>query len=372
MSLNILQTIKYFHPSKGGMESVLVNLINGVSNLNDKINFTVYTNNHESSLHRNEFYLDSTKIIQEPSPFKIKSQPTTFFYSKLNYLIGISDVVHHHFPFPNMEISLLFNLESLKRKKFIITWHANIENTRWGIFKLFYFPIIEKLLNVCDFIVVTSPQLLENSSLLNKFKSKIVVIPLSFNSQILLSDFVDKDIFDAKKFKLLFVGKLRDYKGLKYLIRAFTQIEATLSIVGEGELENELKKLVKELFLEDKVIFFKGLSDEKLYQIYQESHLFVLPSINEAEAFGVVQLEAMAFGLPVINTNLKSGVPYVSISGITGITVEPKSTPQLIQAINKIINDKSLYKEYSINAKKRAKLFSETEMAKSYLSLYES
>jgi glycosyltransferase involved in cell wall biosynthesis len=372
MSLKVLQTIKYFYPSKGGMESVLINLINGVVKLNDKIDFTVYTNNHESSFYLKKRNCGTTKIIQEPSFFRVKSQPLNLFYSNLNDLIKKSDVVHHHLPFPNMEISLLLNLNLLKKKKFIITWHANVENTRWGKLKWFYFLVVEKLLKVCDFIVVTSPQLLENSELLNRFRSKVVVIPLSFNSKISLNNSAEKEFFHVDKFKVLFVGKLREYKGLKYLIHAFKEIDATLFIVGEGELESELKKLVKDLSLENKVVFLKGLSDNELYKIYQEVHLFVLPSINEAEAFGVVQLEAMAFGLPVINTNLKSGVPYVSISGKTGITVKPKSTTQLVEAINKVINDRYLYKEYSINAKERVKLFSEKEMAKSYLSLYES
>jgi rhamnosyl/mannosyltransferase len=353
------------------MESVLINLINGVLHLTNKIDLTVYTNNHKSSWKLNELYFGTTKIIQEPSLFKIKSQPLKFSYSKLNYLIKNSDVVHHHFPFPNMEISLLLNLNLLKKKKFIITWHANVENTRWGKLKWFYFLIVEKLLKVCDFIVVTSPQLLENSELLNKFRSKVVVIPLSFNSKILLNNAVEKEILKGDEFKVLFVGKLRDYKGLKYLIHAFREVDATLFIVGEGELESELKELVNELFLENKIVFLKGLTDDELYQIYQEAHLFVLPSINEAEAFGVVQLEAMAFGLPVINTNLKSGVPFVSISGQTGLTVEPKSTIQLVEAINKMINDRTLYYEFSLNAKDRVKLFSEKEMAKSYLGLYE-
>jgi rhamnosyl/mannosyltransferase len=371
MSLKVLQTIKYFYPSKGGMESVLFNLINGVIKINNKVDFTVYTNNHETSFCLNERNLGPTKIIQEPSFFKVKSQPFKLIYSSLNKLIKNSDVVHHHFPFPNMEISLLLNLNLLKKKKFIITWHANVENTRWGKLKWFYFLIVEKLLKECDFIVVTSPQLLENSELLNKFRSKVVVIPLSFSSKILLNNAVEKQILNCAEFKVLFVGKLRDYKGLKYLIHAFREIDATLFIVGEGELESELKKLVNELFLEKKILFLKGLTDDELYQIYQDTHLFVLPSINEAEAFGVVQLEAMAFGLPVVNTNLKSGVPFVSISGQTGLTVEPKSTTQLVEAINRIINDKSLYMEFSMNAKNRVKLFTEKEMAKSYFELYE-
>ncbi|RYF26382.1 MAG: glycosyltransferase, partial [Flavobacteriales bacterium] len=106
--------------------------------------------------------------------------------------------------------------------------------------------------------------------------------------------------------------------------------------------------------------------------IYQECDLFVLPSINEAEAFGVVQLEAMSNGLPVINTSLKSGVPFVSLNDFSGLTVEPGNSEELKNAISTIINSKNLYETYSRNAIIRSKNFTREKMALAYLDIYQS
>jgi SPP1 gp7 family putative phage head morphogenesis protein len=85
--------------------------------------------------------------------------------------------------------------------------------------------------------------------------------------------------------------------------------------------------------LNNKVFFVTDADDETVDKFYSTSELFVLPSINEAEAFGIVQLEAMSRGLPVINTNLKSGVPFVSLDCVTVFTVNPMNVVELKNSI---------------------------------------
>ena len=103
-----------------------------------------------------------------------------------------------------------------------------------------------------------------------------------------------------------------------------------------------------------------------------DSDLLVLPPINEAEAFGVVQLEALSYGLPVINTNLRSGVPFVSLNDLTGYTVEPSNSDELKNAIVKVISDTNNYSILSKNAIERSKEFSNEKMVEKYLKVYES
>lgn len=367
--MKVLQTIKYYHPSKGGMESVAKNIVDGILFERRDINFIIYANSHTPQFKREILLEDRIESIKESTPIIFKSQPLNFKYPMLRKLISEVDVVHHHYPFPNMELALLRNINLLRTKKFIITWHANINNSRWSWIERFYAPITKKLLDTATHIVVTSPQLAEASNLLSAYTNKIKIIPLTFDP--LLSGVNNAKSFPKNRmFRLLFVGKLRAYKGLSYLIDAIRDLPVEMYIVGEGEDRQSLIDKCKLLCISDKVFFENELSNMELEMIYKKCDLFILPSINEAEAFGVVQLEAMSNGLPVINTKLNSGVPFVSLNSITGLTVEPKNSILLKQAIEKIINDKDLYETYSKNSLERVKTFSREKMANSYLNIY--
>jgi len=256
----------------------------------------------------------------------------------------------------------------LKRKKFVVTWHANIQNSRWSWIEKFYNPMIERLLNASSAIVVTSPQLYEYSKLLKKYQNKVEVIPLSFEAH--------NEILEAKELstipQILFVGKLRLYKGLSYLIEAVQDLDVKVHIVGNGELEEELRNQIQDKKIEEKISLYTNVSDDELKTFYKKSDFFVLPSINEAEAFGVVQLEALSYGLPVINTNLKSGVPFVSLNNITGYTVKPADVIDLKNAIIKMISDSSNYSILSKNALERSKEFTNEKMVEKYLKVYDN
>ena len=113
--------------------------------------------------------------------------------------------------------------------------------------------------------------------------------------------------------------------------------------------EQELKSLAASLELEN-VEFAGRVSEEEKLRRMEQCDFLVLPSISQAEAFAVVQLEAMAFGKPVINTSLKSGVPYVSQNGVTGRTVKPGSVRELAAAMDELAKDAKLRREYGRNA----------------------
>jgi rhamnosyl/mannosyltransferase len=119
----------------------------------------------------------------------------------------------------------------------------------------------------------------------------------------------------------------------------------------------------------NRVFIHSNISDLELVDFYKNSDVFVLPSINESETFGIVQIEAMKYGLPIINTLLKSGVPEVSIDNLTGFTVEPSSAPKLLDAIIRISNDPKLYVEFSKNALERSKFYSNDKIKSEYVKI---
>ena len=369
--MKILQTVKYYDPSHGGMESVVKNLVDGVLNISNRHEFTIYANNHVSSWKRTKVISPGITCIKEATPLLFRSQPVSIRYPALKELLANTDIVHHHYPFPNMEIALLKHIEILKNKRLILTWHANIKNSRWSWISSYYDPLIIKLLDVAESIVVTSPQLLDASKVLKHYINKVKIIPLSFSGTTTIYNPPIRLLPAKRKFRLLFVGKLRAYKGVDFLITAIKNLDVDLTIVGSGEQEIVLKKLVEELGIGQKVCFLQNMSNSELKVEFQKADLFILPSINEAEAFGVVQLEAMSNGLPVINTWLDSGVPHVSLDGFTGKTVNPGNSRELETAIESIMKDPTLYSNFSKNSIERSKLFTMQAMAENYLSLYD-
>jgi rhamnosyl/mannosyltransferase len=153
---------------------------------------------------------------------------------------------------------------------------------------------------------------------------------------------------------LLFVGRLVYYKGVEFLVRAMSHVAATLLIVGRGDLHADLQRLVLQLGVEDRVRFLPDVPDSALPAYYQASDLLVLPSSDATEAFGLVQIEAHASGIPSICTDLPTGVTFANLHGLTGLVVRPGSAEALATAINRLLGDPQLRLEMGVRAQARA------------------
>jgi rhamnosyl/mannosyltransferase len=169
---------------------------------------------------------------------------------------------------------------------------------------------------------------------------------------------------------ILTVGRLVYYKGIKFLIQAMSKVNAKLVIIGEGPLRAELEREAAANGTSDRVIFL-GDIDGNLTSYYHASDVFALPSCERSESFGIVQLEAMASGMPVVNTRIDSGVPYVSLDGISGFTVEPRSSEEMAAALNRLLDNSELRKRMGRAARDRVvNEFGIREMAARTLDLY--
>jgi glycosyltransferase involved in cell wall biosynthesis len=146
------------------------------------------------------------------------------------------------------------------------------------------------------------------------------------------------------------------------LLDAMSHCQGSLVIVGKGPLEGALRSRVAEKRLGERVLFAGHVADSDLPAFYQACDVFVLPSIERTEAFGVVQIEAMTAGRPVVSTNLRTGVPWVNQDGVSGLVVPPGDRTALGAALQQLLDDSALRARFGDGARRRAHaLFSREE-----------
>ena len=365
--LNVLHLGKYYPPYKGGIETHLKSLCE--ESFAFGVRPTVYVVNSENNFDVSD--LNGVHVIRFPKTFEIANAP---FSSGISGHIrkGNWDVLHLHHPHPGAIFSFL---RSGYAGKVILTYHSDIVRQR--LLSLFFNPFLIHLLKKCSKIIATSPDYAKSSSILKRFKQKTEMIPLGnpLDESLLKKEVSDKSVAEFKsKFGgplLLSVGRLIYYKGFQYAIRAIRDTPAKLLIIGQGPLLEVLQNECKKAGVEDRVFFLGEVTNETMRLAYRSCDAFLLSSTERSEAFGLVQVEAMSFGKPVINTALNSGVPFVSIHNKTGLTVPPKSAEDISQAINYLIENPIIREKFGIAAKERANLeFSPSLMAERTCKLY--
>jgi rhamnosyl/mannosyltransferase len=170
---------------------------------------------------------------------------------------------------------------------------------------------------------------------------------------------------------LLFVGRLVQYKGVEVLLRALPGLDAQMVIVGDGPLRDGLGRMARELGLIDRVRFVGQVTDEELLAWYYACDALVLPSISRQEAFGLVQLEAMLCGRPVVSTDLPTGVPWINQHEHTGLVVDPGDAAALRRALVRLVCDADLRRRLGENARARAvSQFAADDMCRAAIRLY--
>ena len=184
-----------------------------------------------------------------------------------------------------------------------------------------------------------------------------------------------KDKYKGKKI-VFSLGRLAYYKGFEYLINAAQYLDDDIVILigGSGQLRNKLQNIIQSNNLSKNVELLGRVEDADLGSYYQACDVFCLPSIVKSEAFGVVQIEAMNFGKPIVATKIEgSGVDWVNHDGVSGINVKIKDSIELAKAIKQILDYDKEYFKYSNGAKSRFKqLFLRDKMVDSIIELYKS
>jgi len=344
--LKILQVGKFYPPHKGGIESHLHVLC---TELQHHVDLSVIVSSDDDKPAKD--FVDGVRVLRVPTKATLASTPVCpAMIAEIRD--SDADIIHIHLPNP---MAVLAYLISGNRAKVVATYHS--DTVRQKVLGAAFAPFLNALLRRSAAIIATSPNYVDSSETLSRFKDRCHVIPFG----IRLDDFEKCDDSEVTRLRqeygdrlILSVGRLVYYKGFEYLIRAMSKVRGRLLIVGDGPLREELHALTSTLAVTDKVRF-TGRVPQDLGPHYHAADIFALASVARSEAFGIVQIEAMAAGIPVVNTALDSGVPFVSLHEQTGLTVPPADADALAAALNRLLDDTSLRLAYGKAASARAR-----------------
>jgi rhamnosyl/mannosyltransferase len=328
----ILQVGKFYPPHMGGIESHLEALCQQVRSRFDVQ--AVVCNHHPGT---DEGERDGIPVLRLATPFAIANAPVS---PGLAAAIRAArpDLVHIHLPHPGAVLGLA---ASRFRGPIVVTYHSDVVKQR--IWSAVFHPILNALLRRAAAIIVASPPYLESSAVLAPHRDRCTIVP--FGIPVERFESVDDEAVCRIRRRygprlVLGLGRLVYYKGFDVLLRAMPQVHGRLVLIGDGPLRGALEAQAAAAGLGDKVTLLGEVPDPAPY--FHAADVFALPSVARSEAFGIVQLEAMAAGTPVVNTALASGVPWVSRHMATGLTVPPADPGALADALNRLLEDHDL------------------------------
>ena len=368
--IKVLQLYRTFFPdTQGGAEEVVRQIAINSAEFGIEVRIIVPSKSVDET---KKIYVDGIAVYQVPELIEIAScNIYKGGFDTLKELTLWADIVHYHYPWPFQDV-LHFALIKKYAKKTVLTYHSDVIRQQ-ALLKL-YSPLKTTFFADIDAIVATSPAYLESSPTLQKYVSKVEVIPLGLSKDT-LPDQPKKEAVDLWQEKLgegffFFVGVLRYYKGLDVLIRAAVLSGVKVVIAGGGFEADNLQQQ-KELLGAKNVHLLGRVTDEDKSALISLSRAMVLPSYVRSEAFGVSLLEGMFYSKPLITAELNTGVNYVNEDGVTGIKVDAQSARGLAHAMLKLDGDPELAHKMGQAARQRyEKLFTGQKLGESYANLY--
>jgi len=369
--LNILHVYKDYFPILGGIENHVRLLAEGQATQGHDVTVLV---THPASARTTQAVENGVTVIRAGRLATVASTPLSL---ALPWQLSRQqpDIVHLHFPYPVGEVSQWV----LRRgRATVLSYHSDIVRQA-GILR-FYRPLLRRVLAAVDAIIVGSPPM-RRSAYLADHQAKLHLIPYGIALAHFQAQPADSELAAARARYLasqpspilLFVGRLRYYKGLDTLIRALPEIPGRLLVVGVGPMAGEWRSLAQEIGVAERVSWLGEVSDADLPMLYHLADLFVLPASHPSEAFGLVQVEAMAAGVPVICTELGTGTSYVNQDGVTGRVVPPRDPAALAAAIRELLADPARRSAMAAAARSRvAAKFSQPVMVERVLTAYQA
>jgi glycosyltransferase involved in cell wall biosynthesis len=362
--MRVLHVGKYYPPAPGGMETVVRLLCEHERPITDSR--VLVSNTSATTISESWRGVPVTRVARLAAIGSVGVCPTF----PIEWARQQTDVTVLHEPNP---IALISDLLTWQRGPLVVWYHSEVMRAAWK-YKLMYEPFLKRVLDRASRIVVSSPKLTEHAAALQPYRDKCLVVPFGIE----LAKLAPTPAVAARARALrqehgrpivLFVGRLVPYKGAAILIDAVRGLDVTTIVVGSGPLGPALRTQAAQSGAS--VVFAGEVDAQELLALYHACDLFVLPSVTRAEAFGMVQLEAMACGKPVISTDLPSGVPWVNRHGESGLVVPPENADALARAIRDLLEDHALRERLGAGARRRVEQeFTAGLMAARTVALY--
>jgi glycosyltransferase involved in cell wall biosynthesis len=359
--MRVLHIGKFYPPYRGGMESHLGTLCGALAR---EIEVRAIVSNDGRSTVAET--IDGVEVLRLGTAIRAFGAALSPGAAREIRRAG-ADVVHLHHPNPGAFVAWL---ASGSRAPLVVTYHSDIvRQRRLGALIA---PLLDRVFRRASVILASSPDYAASSPVLRRFADRVRVVPFGIGDEAFAPPAPERvaRLRDAWGERVVLgVGRLVYYKGFEYLVRAMREVRGTLVLVGGGPLEGELRRIAAEVGVADRVVFAGAVPD--LRPCYAAADVFALPAIARSEAFGIVQLEAMASGLPVVNTRIESGVPYVSPDGVSGITVPPADPAALAAALTRLLDDPALRDRFGEAGRARVRNhFSLDDMVTGTLTAY--
>lgn len=341
--MKILIILNYYYPYVSGVSEYARVLAEELVKKGNEV--TVLTSNHAKLI--NKEIINGVKVLRMPIICKIsKGTVSPSFIWKAISLARRADVVNMHLPMIESGIISM----GIGKKKLITTYHCDI-NLPKSVFNKFILKCMDYSNNAClkksSYIAVQTKDYACHSRIAYKYQSKFVetTTPIKNYSRKMPEKNSEKKVIG-------FCGRLVKEKGLDVLLKAYmilcrTEKNLMLKIGGDykgvagGSIYSNLKSYVEEHALQN--VFFMGkISESDMEKFYSSLDVFVLPSINSLEAFGMVQVEAMYCGVPVVTTDLYGVRTIVQRTGM-GVVVRQNDAEELAKGIIEVLQHKEKY-----------------------------
>jgi glycosyltransferase involved in cell wall biosynthesis len=352
--MRILHLAKYYWPRSGGMERVVQDLAEGAELLGHRVEVVAV---REPGVGRKGGQRPSAGVTRAFSLGTFGTQEIAPGY--LAHSWKRADIIHIHHPHPLADLACFLRAG---RTPVVVTHHAD---ARRGI----NHPLARAILRRAKAVVVPSRAHVALSTELRGVEGKVEVIPFGIDDE----RWSEVPAPGATPPRALFIGRLVPFKGVDILLRALEQVPGlALDVVGTGPEMPRLKTLTRALAIEDRVRWFGESPDEDLDRRMADAHMLVLPSVTVEEMFGLVVLEAMAAGRPVVTTAVPTAVREVNVPGETGLEVPLRDIPALAAALERLAGDAALRRRMGEAGRQRVKeRFTRERMAAAHVALYE-